>query len=324
MSVSNNPDQEKLSSIFTPLAKARRDDVIARKARFVHYTTAENAMKIIRSKRLWMRNAKCMNDYMEVSHGHDLLVRFFQDQGRKQLFYEALQPIGNEVARQAIELFDQWWQKLQFNTFITSISEHGPAEDIHGRLSMWRAYGQLSARAAIVVNIPFEPADATEGLKVILSPVFYFGYPEVEKELYAVIENINKHTAFLLTQGTQIIKNWVFAMFVALSVSLKHEGFKEEREWRVLYLPELYPSKLLSPTIETINGIPQTVYQIPLEDNPTERVTGTAIPQLLDRIIIGPSSYPFPMYQAFTAALEGVGVVNAGSKVIVSGIPLRT
>lgn len=321
---SEHAAQIQLSSIFMPYAKARRDEIVARKGRFVHYTSAENAMRIIRSRKMWMRNAKCMNDYMEVSHGHELLVQFFQDRDRKELFFEALKPCGNEVAQKAIELFDQWWQKIQFNIFIASISEHDPDEDNHGRLSMWRACGQLSARAAIVLNVPFEPDDATKGLKLMLSPVAYFGYADVERELYAVIDNVKKNTAFLLTQGTQAITNTIFAMLLVAAVSLKHEGFKEEKEWRAIYLPDLYASKLMSRTIETINGVPQTVYQIPLEDNPTEDVTGVSIPQLVERIILGPSEYPFPMYQAFTAALEEAGVENSGSRVIVSGIPLRT
>jgi len=316
--------QTRLSGIFMPFAKARRDEVIARKGRFVHYTSAENAMNIIRSRRMWMRNAKCMNDYMEVSHGHELLVQFFQDKDRKEHFFEALKPCGTEVAEKAIRLFDQWWQKLEFNTFICSISEHEPGENNHGRLSMWRAYGQPSARAAIVLNVPFEPDDATKGLKVTLSPVAYSEYADVEKELYAVINNIRANTDFLLSQGVQAIVNTVFAMLLVASVSLKHEGFKEEKEWRAIYLPDLNPSKLMSRSIETISGVPQTVYKIPLEDIPAEDVTGVSIPQLVERVIIGPSQYPFPMYQAFRTALEEAGVENADSRVIISGIPLRT
>jgi hypothetical protein len=62
------------------------------------------------------------------------------------------------------------------NTFIASISEHEHDEDINGRLSMWRAYGHPSAKAAVVLNIPFEPHGATKGLNLMLSPVYYFGY----------------------------------------------------------------------------------------------------------------------------------------------------
>ena len=43
-------------------------------AKFVHYTSAENAIKIIESRRIWMRNTQCMSDYREMSHSFDLLV----------------------------------------------------------------------------------------------------------------------------------------------------------------------------------------------------------------------------------------------------------
>lgn len=313
-----------LLNIFMPYAKKRKDEIEARKGRFVHYTSAENAMKIIKSKKMWMRNAKCMNDYMEVLHGYKLLVRLFHNEDRKKKFFEALEPCGNEIAQKAVELFDQWWEKIEYNTFISSISEHEPNEDKHGRLSMWRAYGRPSAKAAIVLNVPMKPYDPTQGLRLMLSPVAYFSYPDVKREFNRVIDNIKGNIHFLVTQRSQVITISIFSMLVMAAVSLKHEGFKEEKEWRLIYLPELFPSKIISHKIETINGVPQTIYQVPLEDNPTENVTGVAIPQLVDRVIIGPSEYPMPIYQAFKVALEEAGVENSDSRVIVSGIPLRT
>ena len=35
-------------------------------ARFVHYTSAEAALRIIQNKRIWMRNVTAMSDYSEV------------------------------------------------------------------------------------------------------------------------------------------------------------------------------------------------------------------------------------------------------------------
>jgi hypothetical protein len=49
-----------------------------------------------------------------------------------------------------------------------------------------------------------------------------------------------------------------------------------------------------------------------------------AIPSLIDRVIIGPSPYPWPMYEAFVAALTAAGVPDANQRVFVSGIPIRT
>jgi hypothetical protein len=101
--------QIKLQSIFLPYTKERRDAVVAQKGKFVHYTSAENAMNIIKSKKLWMRNTKCMNDYMEVSQGHFLLVHFFEDKTRKKYFCNVLEPFGKEIGMNSLKLFDQWW-----------------------------------------------------------------------------------------------------------------------------------------------------------------------------------------------------------------------
>jgi hypothetical protein len=61
----------RLEAIFHPLATMHREGLFtdATGARFVHYTSAESALKIITSKRLWMRNTTCMADYREVRHG---------------------------------------------------------------------------------------------------------------------------------------------------------------------------------------------------------------------------------------------------------------
>ena len=59
-------------------------------ARFVHYTSAENALKIIQSKRLWLRNTLCMSDFREVQHGFDILQRFFGVPEKKEAFKAAL------------------------------------------------------------------------------------------------------------------------------------------------------------------------------------------------------------------------------------------
>jgi hypothetical protein len=45
---------------------------------------------------------------------------------------------------------------------------------------------------------------------------------------------------------------------------------------------------------------------------------------MLDRLIIGPSQYPVPMYDAFTDALRTAGVTDPDKKVFMSGIPIRT
>jgi hypothetical protein len=43
-----------------------------------------------------------------------------------------------------------------------------------------------------------------------------------------------------------------FTMLVAGVVCLKHEGFHEEREWRIIYSPKRSPAPLITSSIEVI------------------------------------------------------------------------
>jgi hypothetical protein len=314
---------DRLEQIFMPYATGRREQLRGRNGRLVHYTSAENAIKILYSKQVWMRNAKCMADYMELSHGHALLLQFFQHQDKRDSFYKALNKCHPNVGEEALLLFDQWWRNnIEYEIYVTSVSEHDDSEDTHGRLSMWRAFGRVpSARAAIVMKLP--GPDAASGLRVALSPVAYFDYPNVEKQLKKVINNIKKHQEFLGSLPKDRVKDIVFITILNAAVSLKHEGFREEREWRIIYVPKIHQSKMITFNTEVIEGVPQLVYKIPLQDSPDEDIVGVKIPSIVDRVIIGPTAYPIPMAHAFVLALHNAGVTDAGSRVVISNIPLR-
>jgi hypothetical protein len=69
---------------------------VADSVRSVHYISAEAALKIIESKRVWMRNTVCMTDYREVQHGFSILHKFFSDKSKEEEFYA---PEGHEKNR---------------------------------------------------------------------------------------------------------------------------------------------------------------------------------------------------------------------------------
>ncbi len=315
----------RLDSIFSPNARKRRNELYQKKdrARFVHYTPADAALNIIKTKRLWMRNAMCMSDYREVNHGYDLFRGFFSDKNNADKFINALDRCAPNVASEAINLFDQWWGNIQTSTYIASISEHDDDEDLHGRLSMWRAYGGSSARVAIVLNVPWYTG-AGEKLNISFSPVEYPAAGAVHATINAVIDNVLENHEFLSTVDRNILLGTVFNMLLAGVTCLKHEGFREEREWRVLYSPKLRPSTFVKPSTETIGGVPQVLYKLPLDAVVSDSLADLDFAQIFDRLIIGPSPYPFAQYEAFVAALESAGVPNAAERVFVSGIPIRT
>lgn len=263
-----------------------------------------------------------MSDYMEVLYGYQFLKQFFSNQEHRKTFNDALEPCGAGIAAEARGLFDKWWMNIQFSTYIASISEHQASEDLHGRLSMWRAFGSRAPRAALVLNLPRDGAAA--GLNLTLSPVAYFSYEQVEAELLRVIDGIKRESSYLHSIGRETVLHAIFFMLMVAAVSLKHEGFHEEREWRLIHSPQLRPSSLLRKATETIGGVPQIIYKIPLENRPPENIVGVEIPELIERVIIGPSNYPIPIGEAFAAALQVAGMKDAPARVFASNIPLRT
>jgi hypothetical protein len=69
---------------------------------------------------------------------------------------------------------------------------------------------------------------------------------------------------------------------------------------------------------EPIGGVPQIIYKIPLDKSELD------LASMFDRLIVGPSPYPWVMYEAFVDALTRAGVTDAGNRVRISEIPLRT
>jgi len=52
-------------------------------------------------------------------------------------------------------------------------------------------------------------------------------------------------------------------------------------------------------------------------------LVGLALPDLLNRIIIGPCEFPQVILTAFHRLLDDAGVPDPGKKIVVSDIPLR-
>jgi len=323
----------KLESIFMPFASKRRDEFyrrqtpagpVARSARFVHYTSAGAALSIINGKRMWMRNALCMSDYREVQHGFASLQGFFSDNSNASAFTTALDQFVPGATKDAITSFDQWWNVIQRHTYITSVSEHDTAEDQHGRLSMWRAFGNTTTRVAIVLNVPWNSGGA-DALKLIFAPIVYLTQEQVHAQLRDVISNIAASGDFLRSYDRATVVATVQAMLLSSVACLKHEGFREEREWRAAYFPHNFPSPFMNASTEVINGVPQLVYKIPLDGTAAPELAGLEFSRIFDRLIIGPSPYPLPLYDAFAAALTEAGVPEETAKrrVVISGIPIR-
>jgi hypothetical protein len=191
---------------------------------------------------------------------------------------------------------------------------------------MWRAFGgQNTSRVALIFSLPkFTAAAAVEALKLLFSLVAYLPEDQVHRVIEEVISNVHAGCDFLRSVDRAAVLGTVFNMFIAGVTCLKHEGFHEEREWRAIYSPKRAPSPLMDSSIEVVGGVPQPIYKIPLDATVNPALATLDFAGIFDRVIIGPSPYPWPIFEAFVATLTNSGVSDAANRVFVSSIPIRS
>lgn len=324
-----SPEQEKINlqiaGVFLPTMKKKIDHLWPTeesRAKLVHYTSAQTALEIIESKCLWMRNVKCMADYSEAQYGLHCWDQAFAEPKRKE-FIAAVDEVSPGAADEAIQRFVEIHQAAGHNTYVTCFSEHLDSENQCGRLSMWRAFG-ANARVAIVFSVP-RVSEATHALTLTLSPVAYSTPQRVAEEFAAVINSVREHSDFLKTVDPFWLKTFVVQMLLVGYVATKHQGFEEEREWRAIYQPNIVLSAHMERSIVCVGGVPQPIFKIPLAGN--DAVAGLndiEFSAIFDRLIIGPSQFQWPMFEAFADKLAAAGVKDPGSKIFISDIPIRT
>lgn len=56
---------QKLYSIFMPWYVERLSKIAENNQKLVHYTSAATALSILKNKEIWMRNTRCMNDFLK-------------------------------------------------------------------------------------------------------------------------------------------------------------------------------------------------------------------------------------------------------------------
>mgnify|MGYP003576301530 CR=1 FL=1 len=309
---------------------------------FVHYTTTEAALSIISNQEIWLRNSSVMNDYSEIKHGEDCL-RFclVEDDHARERAKSAFNAIGDGLYDKIVHGFFEAAPLRRAFTYLLSISEHGPLivkpgvideESLFGRLSMWRAYGQ----GGVALIFKKEPIVETvsEGIDAYSSPVFY-GNPDAFAQLFhnmlAAIElNIDQIKKF----DTEVFATNVANALHFASLSTKHPGFSEEREWRITYSAnplvepqsddEFNQTSAIKREFRSINGLPQRIYKIPFRNDPAFNISGITLPSILKHIVIGPTQYPTVVYDSLVMAMRRAGFADKDISISISNIPIRT
>lgn len=313
-------DHERFARVFFPFYTRRAAEVQAAGGRFAYYTTAATAADILRSATIWMRQPGVMNDAHEVLHGSRCLAQSYQG-ADGEVLRRTLDECFPGLSEEIQALLPQMFDGIYTDSYLTCVSEHVAADDRHGRLSMWRAYGASSGVAIVLNGAPMFTSSSALG--AYSSPVFYGHTDKYGEEFRSLGDGVAREALLLIEAGRDVVKNAVLLMMRYATLCTKHPGFAEEREWRVIASPLLHSTPHITAHVETVGGVPQQLLKLKLKDVPKEGLTGISIPSLVNRIIIGPCAQPYVTRMAMVQLLGDAGVERPWERVFDSDIPLR-
>jgi hypothetical protein len=318
-------EQDKIWALFDGLYEniQNADIIFQTKPLFAHYTSIQTIEKIIKEEEIWFSNPLFMNDMEELQFG---LITGMQLFLQSTVVDQMLGKKKADIARQMlIDHFMNYDKTHVLKVYVFCLSEHHH-DDSDGKLSMWRAYGSAGNGAAIVFNT--EPVFKWEGSPLIFAKVEYASREARKEKLEKLIESWGRIVA---ANHIPEDKFWLatarlFDVFTFVALTSKHNGFEEEQEWRVIYMPERDLRGILKDRFGYVVGSrgvePKLKLKIaPLPGSPS--LSPISLASLLDRIILGPSASSPLAANSFCEMLKQIDKPDFAAKVVASTIPLR-
>ena len=288
-----------------------------------HYTSIQTLEKIVTSNEIWFSNPMLMNDREELRFGINEGDRLFHDH---TVLREAC---GSE--KRYLELyaaFDFYYDKLDLkhalDIYAFCLSEHDIGET-DGILSMWRGYGGNGNGAAIVLDT--SKLTPIHGSPLIFAQVHYLSSEDrrswIDAKIHELAEIIRAHE--IPDDKLYLAAYAFFERLKAFALFTKHPGFKEEREWRIVYFRERDEQKLLDPMLHYAVGDKGIEPKLKFKIAPLDGATGEdlSLETLVDHIILGPSAASNLAVHGIRRMLEKLGQVELAKKLVASSTPFR-
>ena len=287
-----------------------------------HYTTIENLKDIIESDEVWFSNPLFMNDFEEVRFGILEGARLFrQHEGIKlacknEFYDDLLIEFENQL--------EDFSNNHAFDIYVFCLSKH-EYTDNDGLLSMWRGYGGNGNGAAIVIDL--KKVNYVEDSPLVISKVTY---GSEEERLKWIEDKLIIFAKFLseIQLSEQVIRGLIQVFFERLkifSIFTKHNGFREEEEWRIAYIKERDRGDKLNQFLDYAMGKQGVEPKLKLKIEHLEGIIddNISLEKIIGRIILGPSvSNPLAV-KAVERMFEKIEKPNLKTKLVESTTPYR-
>lgn len=294
----------------------RRDNFVHSGNYLAHYTKAYIALDILTKKEMWLNNVSYMNDYLEMKNGMGLVGQVVNSHPWHQGFRDALNSIHPHLFEDARTTLNTV-QNRYFHTYGLCMCEFDK-HDLSGNEYMWRNYARENGVAIIFNNqiLDDKIKEKDDNLPVEILPMYYYGTQDVAKEVEDVTDFINKNIGRIRQLDYEIVKKEILDKFTYAVWSLKHPGYSEEKEWRIMTNDKLMRIPLektacVHRDLEIIGNEPRYVYKFNYER------AGFRLNNILAKVIIGTCKNPEKVRELFINELAS-SVDDIESKVIIA------
>jgi hypothetical protein len=290
---------------------------------FIHYTSIHALEQIITKEEFWFSNPLLMNDLEEFKFGMTEGERLLNCS--EEIRRACRTPENHKKLLQCFyDLNDKFNTIHLLNTYVMCFSEHTQNDD-DGLLSMWRGYGNSGSGAALVIDsAKIKPTQSTP---FIIDKVHY-GSKEKRKDwinnkLLSLAKVIETHA----TEECDFIDaaKELFSRLICFALFTKHHGFREEKEWRIVYFNDRDCNnsfKKYFGHMATKRGI-EPKLKLPINAISELNSENISLGQLVKKIILGPTTCPLAV-GSMCQMLEKIGQLDLVNKVVLSEIPFRT
>lgn len=295
----------------------------ARPPNLAHYTSISTLESILKSKELWFSNPLYMNDLEELRFGLNEGAFAFRSSDQLRAACGSEECYG-KLINYFNQLYTEFDMHHALDVYVLCMSEH--TEDMSdGALSMWRGYGAHGTGAALLLNT--EKFARYSSLPVIADKVHY-ATSDARKEwltnkVSALAEQLARQEKTDL--NLQAAAHYCFERLKLFSIFTKHIGFREENEWRAVYVRQRDKHNQLSNCLSyaiTSRGV-EPKFKFPLDSAAPREGELPGGEDLFAGVILGPSQSSQLAQASIRRMVELLGFSKLANNVYASSIPFR-
>jgi hypothetical protein len=216
-----------------------------------HYTGAHGIRGILNSDSIWASGAQHMNDWMEVVYGYNMMMGTLRELVAEGKFPERSQEVFKHLLR-VMQQPDSPFVDAYFAAFC----EKG------NLLSQWRAYAGTQGFAIeldpLVLNGELTLTTKAPARNLRLTKIEYEpskqkkNFLRLIEELTDTIEEQHAPKGWKSDRFLNTLVEFVRVVLSSWAATVKHPGFEEEQEWRVIFQPLITAEEKYSSTQEFV------------------------------------------------------------------------